>query len=81
MKIQVSMAVQYFALRTMNPNGKRLDEPERVGPLPAVVHKVKDADVLDVVVFANNGRPYLATNVTREPTTRIEHYWRPIPEE
>jgi hypothetical protein len=81
MKLQVGMPVQYFTTRTMAPGGVRMQEPIPVGPVPALVHEVKLEGVLNLVVFSASGRHYLATDVTLEPTTRIQHYWRPIPQE
>lgn len=88
MKVQVAMTVQYFTLRTFARGGShRLSQPERIGPLAAVVHAVKpraeksNVATLDLIVWTPSGRYYLAKDVTPYPTTAIQHYWRPIPEE
>lgn len=77
---KVGTSVQFFVQRTLN-RGQRLETPQPIGPLPALVLKDSGEGIFDLFVFLPTGRTYIAQNVTDEPTTPVQHYWQPIQEE
>ena len=87
MKPIVGMPVQYFTCRTLSKqqtaDGKikkvRLPEPVQLGPFAALIVAVKDDGVVDLVVFQHASSNHPAFNVTQEPSTTVQHYWRHIP--
>jgi len=62
---QVGQTVQYVALRA---------------PCYAALVTYRHEDgFVDLLVFHPGGGTFPAFRISREPTTKVEHYWQPIP--
>lgn len=84
MKPKVGMTVQYFTHRTREngPNTKRLEQPVPLGPWAAVITEVGDVEgTVTLSVTPPRGRSYPVFNVTRTPSTPVQHYWGAIPDD